>query len=283
MRSLSSEWIAAVTLFSAGQRSQGIARTSITARRQHLEHLARRIDRQPTEVDADTLTLYIADQQWAQETLRGRVTTFRTFFAWLHARGEIVADPAATLGKVKPSPPAPRPVPDDVYITALARADETERLWVDLAAEHGLRRAEIAVVAGRDIVQTLLGHDLIVHGKGGKIRTVPLTNAMARMLRERAEALGGGYLFPGDDDGHISPRWLGNRVTRLMDGDWTTHKLRHRAATRFWVAGGGDPYAVADLMGWSSLEMVRRYVALPEDRKRRIVEAASRVPSLTPA
>jgi hypothetical protein len=42
------------------------------------------------------------------------------------------------------------------------------------------------------------------------------------------------------------------------------------------VVSGGDPYAVADLMGWASLNMVRTYVKLPDDRLRGIVEGASR-------
>lgn len=166
----------------------------------------------------------------------------------------------------------PRPVPDRVYLEALIRADDDEALWIDLAAEHGLRRAEIACIHSDDLVETLLGDDLVVHGKGNKRRAVPLTRPMARALRAR----GAGWLFPGDYEGHISPRWLGARVSRLLEGNWTIHKLRHRAATRFWTLADADPYAVADLMGWANLAMVRTYVKQPDDRLRRIVEGASR-------
>jgi integrase len=182
-------------------------------------------------------------------------------------------DPTTALARIKPADPNPRPVPDRVYLEALIRADQDEALWIDLAAEHGLRRAEIAGIHSRDIVPTLLGHDLLVHGKGGKRRLVPLTPSMARALLDR----GDGYLFPGDEDGHISARWLGKRIGRLLAGDWTIHKLRHRAASRFWQLADGDPYAVASLMGWSNLNMVRVYVAQPNDRLRAIVEGASRL------
>ncbi|WP_460775993.1 tyrosine-type recombinase/integrase [Microbacterium sp. GXF7504] len=214
----------------------------------------------------------MAQQNWARETRRGRLTTFRAFYLWAVETGRVDIDPTATIAKVRPGDPNPRPVPDRVYLEALIRADADERLWIDLAAEHGLRRAEIACIHSRDIVETLLGHDLIVHGKGGKLREVPLTRSMALALLAR----GPGYLFPGDDAGHVSPRWLGKRVGRLLEGDWTIHKLRHRAATRFWIESNGDPYVVADLMGWASLQMVRTYVKLPDARKRAIVEAASR-------
>ncbi|MFJ3423583.1 tyrosine-type recombinase/integrase [Leifsonia aquatica] len=224
----------------------------------------------------DDIAGYIASQNWERETLRGRRTTLASFYSWGVARGYIESDPTEPIAKVKPGSPNPRPVPDRVYLAALARADEVEAIWIDLAAEHGLRRAEIAVIHENDLAETLLGHDLQVHGKGGTDRIVPLTRAMARALLARADALGNTYLFPGDDHGHVSPRWLGKRVNMLLDGDWTIHKLRHRAATRFWINSEGDPYAVADLMGWASLNMVRTYVKIPDDRLRSIVEGASR-------
>lgn len=273
-------WTDAIEAFSTAQAAGGIARTSIYTRRQHLQHLAARVPYGPWELMTDDLTGFLASQNWERETRRSRLTTYRAFWAWAVKCGRTSADPTLALAKVRPGDPNPRPVPERIYLAALAQADEDERLWIDLAAEHGLRRGEIAVIHARDIVETLLGHDLIVHGKGDKLREVPLTAAMARALIERGRYLGGGYLFPGDEAGHVSARWLGKRVNRLLDGDWTIHKLRHRAATRFWVAAQGDPYVVADLMGWASLAMVRTYVRLPDDRKRRIIEAASRVPSL---
>lgn len=220
----------------------------------------------------DTYEDYLAAHEWARETRRNRISAIALFYAWARRTGRCESDPTAEIAPLKPADPDPRPVPDDVYLAALARADANEALWIDLAGEHGLRRSEIARIHSADIVPTLLGHDLIVHGKGGKRRTVPLTFAMARALLDRPE----GHAFPGDVDGHISPAWLGKRVARLLGASWTTHKLRHRAATRFWVVAGGDPYAVADLMGWANLSMVRVYVKQPEDRLRSIVESASR-------
>lgn len=268
-------WSAAITDFILAQEAVNIARTSQYTRRQHLAHVAARVSVGPWELTVDDLVMYLADQEWARETRRGRINTLRAFYAWGVSTGRAAADPTAGIEKPRPSAPDPRPVPDEVYIAALARADDDERLWIDLAAEHGLRRAEIAVIHSDDIVVTLLGHDLIVHGKGSKRREVPLTRAMARALLDRVERQGRGFLFRGDDDGHVSPRWLGTRVGRLLGRPWTTHKLRHRAATRFWVVAEGDPYVVADLMGWANLSMVRVYVKLPTDRKRRVVEAAS--------
>lgn len=270
------EWDRAIEGFLAAQRAAGIASTSVASRRQHLAHMAVRVSVGPWALDGPSLVAYMDAQTWARETRRGRRNTFVEFYRWGLAAGHVTSDPTAVVVRISPADPDPQPVPDRVYLEALIRADATEQLWIDLAAEHGLRRAEVSVIQGRDLVETLMGHDLRVHGKGGKIRYVPLTRAMAEALLVLVEDRGLGYLFPGEDHGHVSAQWVGKRVARLLGGIWTMHKLRHRAATRFWVQAEGDPYVIADLMGWANLNMVRVYVRQPDDRKRRIVEAASR-------
>lgn len=266
------DWAEAIAAFLVAQSAGEKATTTIYARRQHLQHLARRVEVGPWQLDAGHLAEYLDAQEWARETTRSRLTTLEAFYRWAKKRQLVRRNPAKALDKVKAGEPNPNPVPDRVYLAALVRADEDEALWIDLAAEHGLRRGEIAVIHSRDIVETLLGFDLIVHGKGRKLRRVPLTPAMARALMRRPE----GFAFPGEVEGHVSARWLGKRVNRLLEGPWTIHKLRHRAATRFWVAGEHDPYAVAELMGWANINMVKVYVRQPETRLRSIVLAASR-------
>lgn len=273
---LDDEWRGAIEAFLLGQVAAGKAASSRKSWAQHLAHLAKNVYSGPWTVGTDDIAGYMASMNWAQETRRGRRNTFEAFYAWAVATGRTDASPVDAVARVKPTDPRPRPVPDSVYLAALLRADAEERLWIDLAAEHGLRRAEVTLIHSRDIVPTLLGYDLIVHGKGGKVREVPLTRAMAEALLARSEELGRGYLFRGDDEGHVSPQWVGKRVARLLGDPWTMHKLRHRAATRFWVAAEGDAYVVADLMGWANINMVKVYVHLPNDRKRAIVESASR-------
>lgn len=273
---LNSDWQDAIEAFMLGQAAAGIAATSRKSRAQHLAHLARHVFTGPWEVTTDDIAGYMASMNWAQETRRGRRNTFASFYAWAVATGRTSVNPADDIAKIRPTDPRPRPVPDSIYLAALVSADEDERLWIDLAAEHGLRRAEVAVIHSDDIVPTVLGYDLIVHGKGRKIREVPLTRAMSEALLSRAEDQGRGYLFRGEDHGHVSPWWVGKRVARLLSPPWTMHKLRHRAATRFWIEAEGDAYVVADLMGWANINMVRVYVYLPNARKRAIVERASR-------
>lgn len=123
----------------------------------------------------------------------------------------------------------------------------------------------------RDLVEDLDGWSLLVHGKGGRERVVPLTAEVSRQLR----GLPAGYAFPGNDHGHLSARWVGRLINRLLVDDWTIHKLRHRAATAWWEESGGDVFAVGELLGHADPKTTKVYVKVPGARLRAIVNGAA--------
>lgn len=127
------------------------------------------------------------------ETRRGVRASLTRFYGWGVATGLTEANPAASLPKVRAAAPSPRPAPEIAYREALTRADDRGRLILRLAAEVGMRRAEVAQVHSRDLIEDLEGWSLIVHGKGGRQRVVPLPDAIAAEIRRRGQ----GYLFPG--------------------------------------------------------------------------------------
>lgn len=150
------------------------------------------------------------------------------------------------------------------------KASPRERLMLRLAGEMGMRRAEVAAVHTSDLFEDMVGWSLVIHGKGQKDRIVPCPPRIVTALR----ALPAGYAFPGDDDGHLSPRWVGKLVTNLLEGDWTMHKLRHRFATKAYGIDR-DTFTVQELLGHASPATTRLYVRVPNEALRRTVEAVA--------
>lgn len=266
---ISPEWRTAIDEYLTAQRAAGMLITTMNSRRQHLQHMARRVPKSPWEMTSDDLVVFTGAQTWATETRRGRCNTFRSFWRWAKHTKRAPKNIAKVLVKVKPGEPDPRPVPDRVYRKALMKADADETIWLELAHDHGLRRCEVAVVHSDDIHEDLIGYSLLVHGKGSKKRVVPLTPGMARKLLDREP----GWAFPGDDNGHLSPRWIGKLVAGLLDGDWTMHKLRHSAGTAFYLHG--DLAIAQKLLGHASPATTMIYVKLPDESLRRTVMAAA--------
>lgn len=175
--------------------------------------------------------------------------------------------PAQRLAPVKPSEPRPRPIPERLYRNAIDRADRRTRLILRLAGEMGLRRAEIAQVHARDLIEDLDGWTLVVHGKGDKDRDVPLPPHLAAEIRWTCKA---GWMLPGDYFGHLSPRWVGKLATRLLPDQWTIHTLRHRFSTISYRLDR-DLMTLRDTLGHSSVATTQRYIKVADAAKRQLV------------
>lgn len=271
--SLNGGWLAAIAAWDEYERVHKLRpETTRRTRREQLQLLGRTIGTEsPWEVTADQLATWFVGRAWKDETRRSRRTTFRGFYAWGVQSGHVIDSPALSIPVVKASDPNPAPVPDSAWRIAYAMADTRERLMLDLAEGHGLRRAEVAVVwPERDLIEDLDGWSLLVHGKGGKTRVVPLDADVASTLR----AMPAGWAFPGRIDGHLSPRWVGRVVADLLPGHHTMHKLRHRAASQVHEAGGGDLALTQDFLGHASPVTTRRYVKVRDGRMRAAIAKA---------
>lgn len=226
----------------------------------------------PAEVDPDWLTGWCAAQSWSVDHRRTIRTSLRSFYAWCVDHGHANLNLGDQLPAVPESRPRPRPLPDDLYAALLAAASPAVALMARLAGEAGLRRAEVACVHHRDVTDDGVGPVLIVHGKGSRQRCVPITTSLAAAIA--AHNPGGGFVFPGDDGGHVSPNWVGKQISALLPAGWSMHKLRHRFASRGY-AGTRNLVAVRAALGHASLATTQRYVAVPDADVRAVSESAA--------
>lgn len=265
MPTTASAWLPAVheyvTTLRAGGRSPGTVRLH----RHYLRHVSHSV-RHPWKATPAELTRALDVPHWSPETRKSARGVLASFYRWGHAAGYVEQDLAVRLPSVSVPSGQPRPAPEVVLSRALALASERERLMLLLAAYAGLRCAEIACVHSRDLVEGTL----YVHGKGGKVRTVPiLRNDLAVPIR-----CAHGYVFPGRTDGHLAPGTVVHLLSQALPDGWTGHTLRHRFATRAY-AGTHDLLAVGALLGHSRPETTKRYVLMPDDALRAAVRAAA--------
>jgi integrase len=127
-------------------------------RADQLRHLARGLGLAPHQVTRNTLLGWFAAQRWATETRRGYRGAARGFFGWAHRTGALAVDPAAELPAIRARQGVPRPVPDTAYQAALEHAPPRVALMLRLAAEAGLRRAEIAAIHTSDLTHNTDGY-----------------------------------------------------------------------------------------------------------------------------
>jgi site-specific recombinase XerD len=256
------EWVTWLT-------ASGAPTTTRRLRRAHVREIARRsATTHPREVDLALLVRLCSEQSWSKEHRRGVRCSLNQFFEWAKNRSHIDTNPAEQLPKISAGVGLPRPVPERMLKELLMGAPPRERLMMRLAGEAGMRRGEVAVCHSNDIINDLYGWSLLVHGKGGKQRMVPVDDSLVQAIHDFCPC--GGYVFPGQIGGHISAQHVGILISRQMGDDWTMHKLRHRYATHC-LNLGYNLMEVKELIGHTSVATTQRYTAVAQDQLRRHV------------
>lgn len=265
-------WLEPLRAFEEFLRAGGAQETTLKTRLDHGRRLARGLQVPPDKVTPDMLMAWLAGQAWSLETRRSWNATLRELWKFWLDTGRVAVDATAVLPKVKAPKHKPRPMPEPVYARALMRAVKRTWLILRLATEFGLRRGEIALVNEADLIEDLAGWSLTVHGKGGKMRVIPLTDEMAGLIAAACKE-GGGWAFPGKINGHLSAEYVGKLAVKALQ-EATLHQGRHRFATRT-LRKTGNLMIVKELLGHESLATTQMYLEIEPDELRAAVEAVA--------
>lgn len=197
----------------------------------------------------------------AAATIQQYVAGARALYRALDWAGATQVNPFATVSPPQDRTPAivKRPPYQDELEDVLHCCDQHLRALLLLCAHAGLRIGEALQVKADDIA----GNTLTVHGKGGKVRRVPLGKRVRAALRE----------VTPQPDGHLFD-WTYSRAAYRMrkastaaghPGFWRGfHAARKASGTRLYQKVG-DFTRVAVFLGHSSVDTTRKYVALRED------------------
>ncbi|GAA1333341.1 tyrosine-type recombinase/integrase [Brachybacterium rhamnosum] len=273
--------IAQLPLWTAWLRASERSETTVRLREYHVRRYLNGVPAETDPLDLEWLVAYLANPRWKAATRRSARTSLRIWTTWLHRTGRILADPLALIPPARAPKSVPRPCPDPIIRKALLSSSTRVQAMITLAAEAGLRRGEIAVVSRSDVIEERTGSSLIVHGKGRRERTVPLTqaaaDAVARQFHDVSPELP--WLFPSMGryaDAHLQPIRVGELVNEALSGHWSAHTLRHRFATEAYRSSR-DLLLVQTLMGHSKPETTAIYVGLDTAQARSVVNGISLV------
>lgn len=244
----------------------------------------------PEAITASALEACFRDRAWSTATRRRARVAVGVWLAPLFPPGRSPADLVDTA-KVVPAPVPrltqedaarvvdPPPVPDDASPLQVALALR-DRAILEVLYGSGLRRQEVCDLtrAGIDFEHETLR----VVGKGGKARTVPLTEYAVDALRRwlvdgRPQLADPSVVVSAEDD----PVFL-TRSGRPVDGSTVyrivsrrlraagrsggPHLLRHAAATHLLEGpegtGGAHLRVVQEVLGHASLATTQRYTGV---------------------
>ncbi len=187
------------------------------------------------------------------------VSNIAEFYRWAVREGRLPADPSAVLIRPKLTPLRPKPVSDRDATRAESSVPEEVRVWLVLAGKSGLRAGEIASLCRADVLDELDEPLLLLHGKGGKSRYVPLHPLALAGLREWGMP-DSGPLFVDDGGAQLTGAQVSQRANHVLRKLRvpSLHKWRHRFATELYRQTG-DLLLVRDILGHSSVAVSEIY------------------------
>jgi integrase/recombinase XerD len=254
----------------------------------------------------------LAKRGYAATSVARRLSAVRQLCRFLYAEGQRSDDPAATVEAPKRGRALPKAmtVGDDERLLAAAQAgaasgaSHAERLraarlnaLLELVYATGLRVSElVALPASAAERNTRM---LVVRGKGGKERLVPLNDAAKRamaayraLLADRSDGAEAGdgkakparsptikskWLFPSfGDSGHLTRQHFARELKSLAAAaglrteQVSPHVLRHAFASHL-LHNGADLRIVQTLLGHADISTTQIYTHVLEERLKSLV------------
>ena len=283
---------------------RGAGENTLAAYRNDLEDLSAHLRASRSTIanaTTDNLRKFLAslaERGFKSSSLARRLSAVRQLYRFLYAEGKRGDDPAAVLEGPKRARSLPKVLSiadvDALLKTARANSDNTEQpplqrlraarllSLLEVVYATGLRVSELvalpAAAARRD--QRML----VVRGKGGKERLVPLNTqakrAMAEYLELRGKAERGTeskWLFPSfGEQGHLTRQHFARELKALgiacgiQSSRLSPHVLRHAFASHL-LHNGADLRVVQTLLGHADISTTQIYTHVLEERLKTLV------------
>ncbi len=215
-----------------------------------------------------------------------KVASLRSFYKYLFSKAKLIEyNPAAELDSPKVVHRLPRYLNVDESIQLLESVEGKNKVRdyaiLVLFLNCGLRLSELVGINLSDI----RGDTLTVMGKGKKERTIYLNQACLeaidayRRIRPVEGVKDKDALFLSERKQRISPKTVQYLVKKYIAAagldtrKYSTHKLRHTAATLMYKHGNVDIRALQSILGHESISTTEIYTHLDDQQLRRAVES----------
>lgn len=250
--------------------------------------------------DIESYLAYLAKQDYAIRTTARKLSCFRQFYHFLYREKWREDDPAALIDSPRAERSLPGVLSREEVERLLLQAREGNRpedirllAMLELLYATGLRVSELVGLRLAAVTQGIgkarggsvqVNSYLIVKGKGGKERLVPMhggaQQALVDYLSIREAFLGEGeesvWLFPSSKGKPLTRQRFGQLLKELAYAaglratDISPHTLRHSFATHL-LGGGADLRVIQELLGHSNISTTEIYTHVEQDKLKELV------------
>jgi integrase/recombinase XerD len=270
------------------------AANTLDAYRRDMDDLAEFLARRgvtPSSADTAAVRSYLVEQAacgMAARTQARRLSCLKQFYGFLFAEGWRPDDPTTKLDAPKLGRPLPKYLsPDEVQrlLDAARAIDGPEGVQMtallELLYATGMRVSELVALPLGAVARDPAV--MVVRGKGGKERMVPLGEPARdaikawRAVMRQPKTPPSRWLFPSHGaSGHLTRSGFAKMLERVaaaakIDRERVSpHVLRHSFASHL-LAGGADLRSVQEMLGHADLVTTEIYTHVLEEPRMRLV------------
>lgn len=244
-----------------------------------------------TATDISEFMIYISDERSnSYQALYRKISALRSFFRYLDKVAKLIeTDPCKDLDDIhSPRAALPKFLSLDESLRLLKASDKSDSkrdyCIITIFLNCGIRLSELVGLNISDI--DFYENRMKVLGKGNKERMIYLNSACVDALNKYLEvrqsnekAASEPALFVSNQNKRISKRRVQQIVENALqaaglDGKgFTTHKLRHTAATLIYQYGDIDVLTLKELLGHASVATTQIYTHINNESVRNAVES----------
>ena len=212
-------------------------------------------------VGTSQISAFLSAQTVGTKTLLNYHIGLSALWTWAIKDGYIDKHVVRQVSRPRPQKLVVQPfelVQVRALLSAIKYAPERNRAIIMLLLDTGARASELCNLKLSDI--DLANRRLKVLGKGNKERLLPFSPRTASVLFSYLASVEG---KPFQMTRTSLAQYMRRLGKRAGVSDAHPHRFRHTFAVTY-LRNGGDPYTLQEILGHSTLEMVKKYIALAQ-------------------
>lgn len=257
------------------------------------------------DINRDNITAMLiwleVDRKVSVATRNQRLAAIKSFVGFLKYEKPESIEEAVRIQSIKAKKTLNKEIsylkPEGIklILSQIDQADQGGRrdyVMLTLMYTTGVRVSELIGIRGID-VSLSNPKTLVIRGKGGKLRHVPIVKQVAPILEKHLKV--NSCLLPNKLEDYIFKSHTGDKFTRqginymiskyakkarkidlaLIPEDCSPHKIRHSSAMSL-LEDGVDLITIRNLLGHSSVQTTEIYAKISVAKSRAAIEAASK-------
>jgi site-specific recombinase XerD len=226
-----------------------------------LEHIG---DTVVTKITTTQVSAFLAAQPYSEKTVLNYHIGLSALWTWLIREGYTDKHILRLVEKPKPKKIAVQPFTETeikAMLNCVKRNNERDKSMILLLLDTGLRASELIGIELSKL--DLVNRRVVVLGKGNKERAVPFSARTASAIFRYTSTL-------SDASGKLYPYSRNSLADLIADIGKRAglkkahpHRFRHTFAITY-LRNGGDPYTLQEILGHTTMEMVKEYISLAQ-------------------